>query len=263
MSDAGPELAYREFAPPLGIGESFSQHHIKARAADVARYVLMPGSHSRGRLIAERLEHAQLVAATRGYYVYTGVYHDTRLTVCSTGMGGPAVAIAMEELGRLGADTFIRVGSCGGWQPFLRVGDVVVATATARYGGTTRWYMPIEFPAVADHAVTHALIEAGHRLRIPLHHGICAARDAFYVDWDPAVRDRLERAGVLVSEMEADTVFVVGSTRGWRCGAAFVVASSADHAVTRADGQASLDSGERTLVDVALEAVADLGSADS
>ncbi len=154
-----PDHAYAEYRTELAPGEQFTQYHIKVRAADVARYVLLPGSHVRGRLIAARLEDAQVVGVTRGYHVYTGVYAGTRLSVCSTGMGGPAVAIAMEELGALGADTFIRVDSAGGWH----------------------WYLPVEFPAVADHAVVAALLAAAQRLSVPVRHGICATRDALYV----------------------------------------------------------------------------------
>jgi uridine phosphorylase len=255
-----PEHAYAEYRAELAPGERFTQYHIKVRAADVARYVLLPGSHVRGRLIAEQLEEAQVVGRTRGYHVYTGTYAGARVSVCSTGMGGPAVAIAMEELGALGADTFIRVGSAGGWQPEMRIGDVVVATATARYGGTSHWYLPVEFPAVADHTVVAALLAAARRLEVPVRHGICATRDALYVPWDPTLRTRLEAAGVLASEMESDTLFVVGSSHGYRCGAAFVLAS-ASLALTGPGGEL-FEQGERRLIEVCLEAVVDLAQID-
>lgn len=257
-----PEGAYREFKVALSPGETFSEHHVKVRAADISRYVLMPGSHSRGRAMAEQLADARLVGATRGYYIYTGTYRGTRLTVCSTGMGGPAVAIAMEELGRLGADTFVRVGSSGAWQPRVHVGDLVVVTATARFAGTARAYLPVEFPAIADHDVTAALLAAAARLDLPVHHGICAARDAFYVPWDAELFARLQKAGVLASEMEADTVFVVGSARGWRCGAALLVSGDLV-APLPANAAAIAEAAEARLVTLCLEAVSDFANAEA
>ncbi len=195
MPIQNPENAYAELRPDLSEGEAFTERHLKVRAGDIARHVLLPGSHLRGRAIAERLDDARVVGATRGYYVYTGDYRGTRLTVCSTGMGGPAVAIAMEELGRLGADTFIRVGSAGAWQPHVCAGDVVVVTAVARFGGTARAYLPIEFPAIADYRVVAALLAAATTLDLPVHHGVCATRDAFYVPWDESLRARLGLGG--------------------------------------------------------------------
>ncbi len=260
MPLSNAEHAYSEYRVELGPGEEFTQYHIKLRAEDLAPYVLLPGSHLRGRLIAEHMDDARVVAATRGYVVYTGTYASTRLSVCSTGMGGPAVAIAVEELGSLGAHTFIRVGSAGGWQPNMAVGDVVIATGTARFGGTSRWYLPVEFPAVADHAVVSALLAAAQRASVSVRHGVCAARDALYVPWEPELRKRLEQAGVLASEMEADTLFVVGSAHGYRCGAACVVASTG--IALDLQGHDLLQQGEQRLITVCLEAMVELAADD-
>ena len=127
----------------------YTQHHIKARDKDISRYCLVPGDHIRGKKIAERLEGVRLLSSTRAIFVYSGAYKGIPMTVCSTGMGGPQAAIAIEELGRMGADTFIRVGSSGGIQDDIGVGDIVIATATYRDGGTSYKYLPGPFPAVA------------------------------------------------------------------------------------------------------------------
>jgi hypothetical protein len=125
----------------------FTQHHIKARNEDIAGYCFIPGDHVRGKKIAARLEDARLVADTRGYFVYTGTYKGVRVTVCSTGMGGPQVAIAMEELGNMGVHTFVRLGSAGGLDSRTGVGDIVIATGSYRGGGTGDEYLPKAFPA--------------------------------------------------------------------------------------------------------------------
>lgn len=217
------EYAYREFVPALAEGERFSQHHIKARPRDLSRYVLIPGSHLRGRKIAEQLDDCALVSATRGYYIYTGLTEGVRVTVCSTGMGGPVAAIAMEELGAMGCDTFIRVGSAGAVSPRLGVGDLVVATGCVRGGGTGNRYLPLAYPAVPDFTLTAAMVDAARALGTPMVAGVVATGDAFYAP-DPEAEDqRLKRAGVLAIEMEADTLFLIGQYRGWRVAGGFVL----------------------------------------
>ncbi|HYF94977.1 MAG TPA: nucleoside phosphorylase [Symbiobacteriaceae bacterium] len=258
-----PEQAYREYVPA---GGPFSEHHIKVKQEDLSRYVLIPGSHLRGRLIAERMEECRVVSATRGYYLYTGYYAGQRLTVCSTGMGGPAAAIAMEELGNMGCDTFIRVGSAGAIAPGLGVGDIAIATGSVRGGGTGSRFLPPEFPAVPDFGLTSALAEAARAAGVPVHLGVCTAVDAFYAPDAEARTALLRRAGVLAIEMEADTLFVVAQYRGWRAAAGFVLdggearevgeSSSrhmaiADHATHR-----TFKEGEMALIRLSLGALA-------
>ncbi|MGI6643237.1 MAG: nucleoside phosphorylase [Bacillota bacterium] len=207
----------------MGDGEEFTQHHIKVKSEDVSRYCIIPGDHERGKKIASRLAGQRLVSETRGYRVYRGTFMGTPITVCSTGMGGPQVAIAMEELGNLGADTFIRLGSSGGLDPRTGVGDIVVATASYRGGGTADEYLPKGFPAVADFAVTRTLVDAAADLGIDIFVGPVASVDAFYRPDNDTHNHLLRMGGILSLEMEADTVFIVGMTRGFRCGAAFVL----------------------------------------
>lgn len=201
----------------------YTQHHIKARDEDIARYCLIPGDHVRGRKIAEKLDGMRVVSETRGYLVYTGTYLGTRITVCSTGMGGPQVAIAMEELGNMGADTFVRLGSAGGLEDRTGVGDIVIATAAYRGGGTADEYLPKPFPAVADFEVTRALYETASEMGIDALVGPCATVDAFYRPDNEEHNALLREGRILCIEMEADTEFIVGLHRGFRCGAAFVL----------------------------------------
>lgn len=263
MPILNPEHAYSEYIVDLKPGESFPQHHIKVRPEDISRYCFIPGSHLRGRKMAERLDDCRVVGATRGYYIYTGTYKGVRMSICSTGMGGPVVAIAMEELGRLGVDTFVRVGSAGAYQDDLGVGDIALATATFRAGGTSYNYLPGGFPAVADFFLTHDLVEAARNLGITVHTGVCSAGDAFYGRKDANQAALLKKAGVVAVEMESDTQFIVGAYNNWRCAAGFVLdggnakkikeSSSADMEIANHATNDEFIQGEDDLITVALE----------
>lgn len=254
-------------------GPQYTQHHIKALDRDIARYCLVPGDHVRGRKIAERLDGVRQVSATRGIFVYTGTYGGVRMTVCSTGMGGPQAAIAVEELGRMGADTFIRVGSSGGLQADIGVGDVAIATATYRDGGTSYKYLPGPFPAVADFFVTRALYDVARELEARVHIGVVCAGDAFYGPPNPDFGKMLVEAGVLCMEMESDTLFILGHYRRFRCGAIFVMDNGPATREIHARGKASLAiashatdpdflRGEDQIISIALEAMKRIALAD-
>ena len=136
------------------------QYHIQVAAGEVGRYVIMPGDPKRCVKIAQYFDDPVLIADNREYITYTGTLDGVKVSVTSTGIGGPSAAIAMEELVRCGADTFLRIGTCGGMQKEVKSGDVVIATGAIRMEGTSREYAPIEFPAVADLEVANALVEA-------------------------------------------------------------------------------------------------------
>jgi uridine phosphorylase len=243
----------------------FTQHHIKARNEDIAGYCFIPGDHVRGKKIAARLEVARLVADTRGYFVYTGTYKGVRVTVCSTGMGGPQVAIAMEELGNMGVHTFVRLGSAGGLDSRTGVGDIVIATGSYRGGGTGDEYLPKAFPAVADFEVTRALVDAAIDAGAKILCGPVAATDAFYSPQNEANVAVFKRGRALCVEMESDTEFIVGACRGFRCGAAFVLDNGpATKQVAVKSGQMDIAhhgkdpafvAGEERLIELGLEAV--------
>lgn len=126
------------------------QYHIQVAKGEVGRYVILPGDPKRCAKIAQYFDDPVLIADNREYVTYTGTFDGVKVSVTSTGIGGPFASIAMEELYRCGADTFVRIGICGGMQPEVKSGDVVIATGAVRMEGTTREYAPIEYPAVAN-----------------------------------------------------------------------------------------------------------------
>ncbi len=209
------------------------QYHLQCAPGDVGGYVLLPGDPARCALIAERFEDARLVASNREFTTYTGTLDGVPVSATSTGIGGPSTAIAVEELCNLGSHTLIRVGTCGGMQPDVRWGDLILAQAAVRDEGTTFQYVPPGYPAVANAEVLDALRAAvGERDGATVHTGLVQSKDSFYGEMEPRrmpVGAELEsrwdawiRAGVLASEMECATLFVVAAVRGARAGAALV-----------------------------------------
>ena len=209
------------------------QYHLRIKKGDVGRYVILPGDPKRVPVIAGFLENAQLVADYREYVTYTGYIGDTKVSVTSTGIGGPSASIAMEELWRCGADTFLRMGTCGGIALPVMGGDAVIATAAIRMEGTSREYAPIEFPAVADYEVVTAIKQAAEKKGITHHLGVVQCKDAFYGQHSPELMpvsyellnkwEAWKRLGVLASEMESAALFTVASFLGCRCGSVFFV----------------------------------------
>lgn len=236
-------------------------YHIRCKPQDIARYALVPGSHARAQLIAAHLEDCRLVSDSRGYLVYTGYAEGVRITAASTGMGGPSTAIALEELAQLGADTFIRVGSCGTLQDYVTCGDVIIATGTFRAGGTANHYLPPAFPAVPTFEITRQLVKAAARLGLKVHVGLGSAGDAFYAPRDPAQRALLKQAGIISGEMESDTLFVIGAYRGWRTGALYACDGTATE-VKPSWGEEAFRQGEQNAIRIALEAVKAIARAE-
>ncbi|HEY60735.1 MAG TPA: nucleoside phosphorylase [Anaerolineae bacterium] len=228
--------------------------HIKCDAKEISRYVFCPGDQQRAKKIAEHFDSSSLVTESRGYLVFSGKYKGVHMTVCGTGMGGPAVAIGLEELAHMGADTFIRVGSCGVFQEGQKPGDIIVASGTVRAGGTCNAYLPPIYPAVPTFAVLRALIEASEELNIPVTVGVGVAGDAFYAPPDNAESEQMKAAGLVSIEMESDTLFIVGLLRHWRTGALFT--SDGTPSVTKPDwGEKDFRRGELDSIKVALHAM--------
>lgn len=209
------------------------QFHIKCREGDVGRYVFLPGDPGRCQVIASYFDDAVKVKQNREYTIYTGTLLGEKVSVCSTGIGGPSAVIAMEELHKIGADTFIRVGTCGGIKLDVKAGDVVIATAAVRAEGTSREYAPIDYPAAADYEVLTALVEGAKDLGYSWHAGVVQCKDSFYGQHDPARMpvsyellnkwEAWKRLGVLASEMESAALFCCAAALGVRCGSAFHV----------------------------------------
>jgi uridine phosphorylase len=238
------------------------EFHIRCEPEKISRYCFVPGSHERADMIARHFVDTELVSESRGYRVYTGYVDGIKMTVSSTGMGGPTTAICLEELAHMGADTFIRVGSCGTMQEYVDCGDVIISTGTFRAGGTGTAYLPTEFPAVADYWVTTALIAAARELGQKVHVGLGSAGDAFYAPRrDPEMRKVLAQSGIVSGEMESDTIYVMAALRGWRAGGLY--ASDGVAGQTKPEWcEAAYRQGEQNEILIALEAMKAIALAD-
>lgn len=214
-------------------GEVGLQYHIQLRKGDVGRYVILPGDPKRCKKIAEHFDNPVLMADSREYVTYTGYLDGEKVSVTSTGIGGPSASIAMEELVQCGADTFIRVGTCGGIDLDVKGGDIVVATGAVRMEGTSREYAPIEFPAVADLNVANALVASAKELGYTFHTGVVQCKDAFYGQHEPEMMpagyelinkwEAWKKLGCLASEMETAALYIVAAKLHVRVGACFLV----------------------------------------
>ena len=210
-----------------------TQYHIRCNPGDVGRYVFLPGDPGRCEAIASYFDNPVHIGMNREYNIYTGTLFGEKVSVCSTGIGGPSASIAMEELVAIGADTFIRIGTCGGIAMDVLPGDVVVASGAVRYEHTSMEYAPIEFPAVSDFEVATALRAAGAALGCRTHVGVVQCKDSFYGQHSPEKSpvyyellqkwESYKRLGVKASEMESAALFVVAAALGVRCGSCFHV----------------------------------------
>ena len=235
--------------------------HIKCDPSEISRYIFCPGDQKRAKKIADQFDSSHLVTESRGYTVYSGEYKGIFMTVCGTGMGGPAVAIGVEELAHMGGDTFIRVGSCGVFQEGQQPGDVIAASGTVRSGGTANAYLPPIFPAVPTFSVLRSLVEAGERLNIPVTVGVGIAGDSFYGPHDAQIFLQMKEAGAVFVEMESDTLFIVGAVRNWRTGAIF--ASDGAPGVIKPEwGEEGFRRGELNAIHIALQAMCNIAQAD-
>ncbi len=207
--------------------------HLHIKEGDVGRYVLLPGDPGRCEKIARYFDDAHFVAQNREYTTWTGSLLGEKVSVVSTGIGCPSAAIAVEELVEVGADTLIRVGSSGSMQPDVHTGDIVVVTASIRDEGTTRHYLPLEFPAVAQLDVVNALRAGAKTLGVRHHCGISQSKDSFYGEVErtrmpmaAALEERWNAwvaGGAVCSEMESSILFMLGSLYRKRAGGVMLV----------------------------------------
>lgn len=219
---------------------SGKQYHVGVGQGDVGSYVILTGDPKRCEKIAAYFDDPKLVGDTREFVTYTGYLDGVKVSVSSTGIGGPSAAIAMEELVACGADTFIRVGTCGGMGLNVKSGDLVIATGAIRMEGTSREYAPIQFPAISDLQVTNALVEAANNLSFPYHTGVVHCKDAFYGQHRPETlpngRDLIRlwdawiKLGCMASEMESAALLVVASYLHVRCGTVLLTVANQERA---------------------------------
>nr|MDD6334987.1 uridine phosphorylase [bacterium] len=239
------------------------QYHIALEPGQAGRYCILPGDPGRCEKIAQRLDSITGHTSNREFTTYTGLLAGQQVCVTSTGIGGPSAAIAMEELAALGADTFIRVGTCGGIDLSAQSGHLVIATGAVRQEGTSREYAPLEYPAVADFGLTQCLVQAAARAGLPYHTGVVQSKDSFYGQHCPArmpVSGELEakwqawkRLGVLASEMESAALFTVAASLHVRCAAIFQVLWNQERKAQGLVEPDCLDTG--AAIDVAVDAL--------
>ncbi|MBM4321795.1 MAG: nucleoside phosphorylase [Deltaproteobacteria bacterium] len=203
------------------------QYHIQLKVGDVGRYVFLPGDPGRVPLIASRFANPHPVASNREFNTWAGTLEGEPVAATSTGIGGPSAAIALEELSRIGCTTFLRLGTCGALQEKVSNGDLIVPAGSVRGGATGLAYVPLSYPAVADLGMQLSLVEAATALQQRFHSGLIHCKDAFYLEETERLPARAAakaewetwcRAGVLATEMESDTLFVLGTLLGLRVG---------------------------------------------
>lgn len=209
------------------------QYHIPASYGEVGKYCIIPGDPGRCEKIAQYFDDPVYLDTNREFCIWNGTLLGEKVSVCSTGIGGPSTAIAVEELTACGVETFIRVGTCGGIDLDVKAGDIVIANGAVRQDGTSLEYAPAIFPAVPSTDVLFALAEAAKGENHDSHIGVVQAKDSFYGQHRPAKMptssqllsqwDAWKKLGVKGSEMESGTLFVVASLLKVRAGAVFSV----------------------------------------
>ena len=242
---------------------SGKQYHTGVGRGDVGEYVILPGDPKRCAKIAAHFDDPVLVADSREYVTYTGTIDGVKVSVTSTGIGGPSAAIAIDELAKCGADTFIRVGTCGGMQEEIMGGDLVIANGAIRMEGTSREFAPIEYPAVPDVNVMNALIDAAKKQNIRHHVGVVQCKDSFFGQHEPQIMpvsyeleqkwEAWKRMGCLASEMESAALFIAGSFLRVRVGSCFLVVANQERAKLGLDNPQAHDT--ELAIRTAIEAI--------
>jgi uridine phosphorylase len=194
------------------------QPHLLVEEGDVHDLALVPGDPGRVERIASHCENAETIAENREYKLVNATYEGRDLTICSTGIGSPSAAIAVEELAAVGVETFVRVGTTGALQEGIEIGDMIVATGAAKDEGTTGRYEADTVPAVPEYEVLSGLVDAAEANDEDVHVGPVATDDAFYAETEEYVED-WEQAGLLAVEMEAAAIFTLARRKGLRAGA--------------------------------------------
>ncbi len=216
------------------------QYHTHVKKGDVGRYVILTGDPGRCETISRLFDNPRFVANNREYNTYTGTIDGEMVTVMSHGIGGASTAIAVEELAKCGADTFIRMGTSGGMQDDVIGGDIVIANGAIRAEGTSKEYAPIEYPAVASFDVVNALVEGAKEAGAKYHVGVVQCKDSFFGQHEPETKpvgpellykwDAWIKCGALCSEMESSTLFIVGNYLRCRTGAVMLVVANQERA---------------------------------
>ncbi len=242
-----------------------AQFHLKCRDGEVGEYCLLPGDPGRCEKIAAYFDEPEFLVSNREYNIWRGKLCGERVSVCSTGIGGPSAAIAVEELAAVGVKSFIRVGTCGGISLKVKSGDVVIAASAVRQDGTSHEYAPPEYPATADFDLTSALVDEARSLGLDYHVGVVQSKDSFYGQHSPArmpvasaLAEKWEawkRLGVLASEMEAAAIYTVAASLGLSASSVFHVIWNQERYLAGIDGSSDEDHDTDRAIRVAVGAL--------
>lgn len=240
-----------------------TQFHLGIKDGDVGKYVILPGDPKRCEKIAAYLDNPQKIADLREYTTYTGYLNGVKVSVTSTGIGGPSAAIALQELVDSGADTFIRLGTCGGMNLDVKGGDLIIATGAVRMEGTSKEYAPIEFPAVANYEIVNALVAAAEEKNANFHVGVVECKDSFYGQHEPqnmpVSYELLGKwkawmdMGCLGSEMESAALFTVANYLKVKCGTILLAVGNQERAKAGLSNKGYYDTTLET--EIAIEAI--------
>lgn len=250
--------------PGVMRGEDGRAPHIQLKEDEIARYVLLPGSPERARLTASMFDEAKEKSFHREYLSFTGKYQDIDITVMSTGMGVFSAVTAVEELADIGADTFIRIGSCATYQKEIALGDNIIATGCIRDEGCTLEFAPLSFPAVPDLQVLTGLIDSAKEIGATYHTGVVRTCENFYLrERSPKLNEQYARLGAVALEMELSAILMASIDLGKRAGGILTVGSNLVTAENRYKGQRiqEFDQGEKNMIKIALETIKRLDKA--
>ncbi|MFW9967822.1 MAG: nucleoside phosphorylase [Candidatus Thorarchaeota archaeon] len=237
--------------------------HVYLKDGDVAEYVLLPGSPERARLAASMFNSSKELGFHREYLSFTGEYQGVEVSVVSTGMGVFSAVVAVEELAAIGANTFIRIGSCATYQEEIQLGDNIITTGCIRDEGCTLEFAPLAFPAVPDLAVMTALIESAKEVGATYHTGIVRTCENFYLrDRSPALNEKYAKLGAVALEMELSAILMASIDLRKRAGGILTVGSNMVTSENRYKGDRidEFDAGEKNMIRIALETVRKLHS---
>jgi len=248
-----------------------TQFHLGIKDGDIGKYVILPGDPKRCEKIAAYLDNPQKIADLREYTTYTGYLNGIKVSVTSTGIGGPSAAIALQELVDSGADTFIRLGTCGGMNLEVKGGDLIIATGAVRMEGTSKEYAPIEFPAVANYEIVNALVDAAIEKNANFHVGVVECKDSFYGQHEPenmpVSYELLGKwkawmdMGCLGSEMESAALFTVANYLKVRCGTILLAVGNQERAKAGLSNEGYYDTTLET--EIAIKAIGNLIKKDN
>lgn len=210
--------------------------HVGLAEGEIGEYVFLPGSPERAERISKFFDNPTKVAQNREHTTYTGYLDGVKVSVTSTGMGGPSATIALEELVKLGAHTFIRIGTCASTSAKVERGDIVLPNGAVRMEGTGLHYLPMEYPAVPDYFLLKKLEEATIELGYKYNVGVSITKDSFYTQNEPEAKpvgyelinkwNAYEKGGATSTEMESSPLFLAGGSLGVRTATVLVSATN-------------------------------------